>query len=66
MSKVKHSYKFSLHLAVSIHFPTVDKCHSHGATGLGESEFLGVSDWEVTDKGSHSLLETESNQIFWW
>ena len=30
---------------------------------LGESEFLGVSDLGVTDKGSHSLLETVSNQI---
>ena len=63
MSKVKRSYQFSLHLPVAIHFPTVGKCHSHGATDLGESEFLGVSDWGVTDKWSHSLLETVSNQI---
>ena len=58
----------SLHLVVpvSIHFPTVGKSHSHGVTDPGESELLGVSDWGVTDKGSHSLLETVSNQIFWW
>ena len=59
MSQVKHS----LHLPVAIHFPTVGKCHSRGANDLGESEFLGVSDLGVTDKGSHSLLETVSNQI---
>ena len=52
-----------MHLPVSIHFPTVGKCHSHGATDLGELEFPGVSDWGVTDKGTHSLLETVSNQI---
>ena len=35
------------------------------STDPGESELLGVSDWGVTDKGSHSLLETVSNQILW-
>ena len=51
-----------MHLPVSIHLPTVGECHSHGATDLGELEFPGVSDWGVTDKGTHSLLETVSNQ----
>ena len=44
-----------------MHVAVVSKSHSHGATDPGESELLGVSDWGVTDKGSHSLLETVSN-----
>ena len=53
VSKVKHLYQFSLHLPVSIHFPTVGKGHLHKATDPGESELLEVSDWGVTGKGSH-------------
>ena len=50
VSEVK---QFSLHLPVSIHFPTVGKSHLQKATDPGESELLVVSDCGVTDKGSY-------------
>ena len=57
VSQVKHPCSTctnSLHLPVSIHFPTVGIRHSHGESELlGVTGELPIATRGVTDKGSH-------------